>query len=75
MKRNHIPDSQVETEIRRLTESPYVKLARKEQQIIYRRRKYLNQLQALEKRGMELEDQGYTLENIYDEYDESEDIL
>lgn len=67
MPRNHIPDSQVEAEIQRLTNSPYVQLARKEQQIIYRRRKYLSQLQAMEKRGIELEEQGFSLDNIYEE--------
>ena len=45
-----------------MTASPYVRLARREQQIKYRRRKYLSQLQCMEKRGMELERQGYSLD-------------
>ena len=68
----YIPDDQVEAEISRLTQSPYVQLARKEQQIKYRRRKYLSQLQTLEKRGMELERLGYSLDNIYDELEDVE---
>lgn len=61
---NYVPDSQVEAEIARLTKSPYVRLARKEQQLLYRRRKYLSELRSLEKRGMELEAQGYSLDDI-----------
>ncbi len=59
MAKAYIPDSQVEEEIARLTKSPYVRMARAEQQIKYRRRKYLSQLQSMEKRGMELERQGF----------------
>ena len=61
---NYVPDSQVEAEIARLSKSPYVRLARREQHIKYRRRKYLSELRGLEKRGMELEQQGYSLEDI-----------
>lgn len=60
----YVPDSQVEAEIARLTQSPYVRLARREQQIKYRRRKYLSELRGLEKRGMELEAQGYSLDDM-----------
>lgn len=71
MAKTYVPDDQVEEEISRLTKSPYVRLARVEQQIKYRRRKYLSQLQALEKRGMELEKQGFSP----DEYENAmEDI-
>lgn len=64
MSKAYIPDSQVEEEIARLTKSPYVRMARAEQQIKYRRRKYLSQLQSMEKRGMELERQGFSLDGF-----------
>lgn len=66
MERDYVPDSHVEAEIARLSKSPYVRLARREQQILYRRRKYLSELRGLEKRGMELEQQGYSLDNMED---------
>ena len=72
MANRFIPDSQVESEIARLTVSPYVRLARREQQIKYRRRKYLSQLQGMEKRGMELEQQGYSLD-AFEEMEEFAD--
>lgn len=54
-----LSDEMVEEEITRLTESPYVKLARAEQRIKYRRRQYLYQLRDLEKRGKKLESEGF----------------
>lgn len=54
-----LTDAMVEEEIARLTESPYVKLARAEQRIKYRRRQYLYQLRDLEKRGKKLQDEGF----------------
>lgn len=59
-----ITDEQVEEEISRLSESEYVQLARKEEQIKYRRRQYLYKLRNLEKRGKELARQGYTMDSI-----------
>lgn len=59
-----LTDEMVEQEIARLTESPYVKLARAEQRIKYRRRQYLYQLRDLEKRGKKLQDEGF---NPYEE--------
>lgn len=64
-----LTDEMVEEEIARLTESPYVRLARAEQRIKYRRRQYLYQLRDLEKRGKKLEEEGFNLnpeEEIYD---------
>lgn len=61
-----LTDEMVEEEIARLTESPYVKLARAEQRIKYRRRQYLYQLRDLEKRGKKLESEGF---NPYEEDD------
>ena len=66
MKTRDMTDEQVEQEIARLTKSPYVRLARVEHQIRYRRRKYLSELKGLEKRGMELERQGFCAENFED---------
>lgn len=57
-----LTDVQVEQEIERLKESHYVKLARKEEQIRYKRRKYLYTLRAYEKMGKELEKSGVTFE-------------
>lgn len=58
-----LTDEQVETEIAVLTHSPRVALARAEQKekyrIKYRRRQYLYTLRALEKRGCELEAEGW----------------
>ena len=54
-----LSDEMVEEEIARLTESPYVKLARAEQRIKYRRRQYLYQLRDLEKRGKKLQSEGF----------------
>lgn len=57
-------DMEVEKEIARLTEDAYVKLARAEQRMRYRRRQYLYQLRCFEKKGRELANAGYTMENI-----------
>lgn len=53
-----LTDDQVEHEISRLKESPYVRLARAEQRALYRRRQYMYQLRNLEKRGKMLEAEG-----------------
>ena len=66
MPNHYTPDDRVEEEIARLTKSPYVRLARAEHQAKYRRRKYLSQLFAMEKRGMELERQGHSLSEYED---------
>lgn len=70
MAKAYIPDSRVEEEIARLTKSPYVRLARREHQILYRRRKYLSQLQAMEKRGMELEKQGFSMDDTEEDWED-----
>ena len=62
--RETFTDTQVEAEISRLLESDDVKLAKAEQRIKNRRRQYMYQLRTLEKRGKELSEQGYTVENI-----------
>ena len=57
-------DEQVEAEITRLNNNEYVKLARKENQIKYRRRIHMWNMQGLEARGKQLASMGCTLENI-----------
>lgn len=64
MAKNWLTDEQVEREIEELKKSEYVKLARKEEQIRYRRRKYLYTLRAYEKMGKELEKSGVTMEML-----------
>lgn len=61
MKEN-MTDEQVEQEIERLSESPYVALARKEQRIRNRRRQLLYTLRSLERKGKELSASGITME-------------
>ena len=62
MAKDFLTDEQVEIEIEKLTESPYVKLARKDEQIRYRRRQRLYTLRNYEKRGKELAKAGITME-------------
>lgn len=62
MAKNWLTDEQVEKEIEELRGSHYVKLARKEEQVRYKRRKYLYTLRAYEKMGKELEKSGITFE-------------
>ena len=57
-------DEMVEEEIARLNESEYVKLARKESQIKYRRRQQMWNLQYMEARGKQLASMGITRENM-----------
>ena len=58
MARDFLTDAQVEAEIERLSNSEYVRIARAEQRAKYRRRQYMYQLRVLEKRGMQLSEQG-----------------
>ena len=64
MAKEFLTDEAVEREIRRLTESEAVRLARREQRLKYKRRQTLYTLRALEKRGKELSAAGVTIENI-----------
>lgn len=76
MSREYLTDEQVEREIERLRSSEFVKLAKKEEAIRYRRRQYLYTLRTYEKKGRELAASGITmdvLESIANgdgEYDE-----
>ena len=62
MAKEFLTDEQVEQEIERLNKSQYVKLARKEEKIRYRRRQYLYGLRQYEKKGKELANAGITIE-------------
>jgi hypothetical protein len=62
MKKTCLTDEQVEAEIERLKKSQFVKLAKKEEQIRYRRRQYLYCLRQYEKKGKELAAAGMTIE-------------
>ncbi len=64
MAKEFLTDEAVEIEIARLTNTPAVKLARREQRLKYKRRQQLYVLRALEKRGKELAAAGITIENI-----------
>ena len=64
MATNWLTDEAVELEIARLQQSDFVKLARKELRLKYKRRQTLYQLRNLDKRGKELAKAGITPENI-----------
>ena len=57
-----LTDEQVEQEIEKLSKSEYVKLAKKEERIRYRRRQFLYSLRNYEKKGKELAEAGITME-------------
>ena len=59
-----LTDAQVEQEIERLQDSPYVKLANKERRVRNRRRMYLYGLRQLEKKGKALAEAGVTMESL-----------
>ena len=64
MAREIMTDEAVEEEILRLQTSPHVKLARREEAIRNRRRQYMYQLRMYEKKGIALEAQGVTMEEL-----------
>jgi hypothetical protein len=64
MAKDFLTDQEVEMEIERLSASPMVQLARKEQRILYKRRQALYNLRVLEKRGKQLTKNGITIDNI-----------
>lgn len=66
MAREFMTDEAVEEEIIRLQTSPHVKLARREEAIRNRRRQYMYQLRMYEKKGIALEAQGITMEELED---------
>lgn len=68
-----LTDEQVEQEIARLQNSPYVKLANQERRLRERRRMYLYGLRQLEKKGKELERAGITADVLKSMYDSDSD--
>lgn len=64
MAREFLTDEGVEEEIARLQASPFVKLAKKEEAIRYRRRQYMYTLRVYERKGRELEAQGVTMADL-----------
>lgn len=74
MARPVLTDEEVELEIARLQESPYVKLANKERRVRNRRRMYLYGLRQLEKKGRALESAGITNEVLDSMNDEAVDM-
>ena len=62
--KKNLSDEQVEKEIALLSKDPYVKLARAEERIKYKRRQYLYSLRNLQKRGKELYKQGVSLKDL-----------
>lgn len=63
-----LTDAQVEQEIARLQQSPYVKLANQERRLREKRRMYLYSLRQQEKKGRELEASGLTAEVLRSMY-------
>ena len=64
MARKITPEEVLDAEIERLRKSDAVKLAQKEQRLMYRKRKYLADLRWLEKRGKALMAEGWTLDTL-----------
>ena len=64
MAKEFLSDFEVEQEIERLLNSDEVKLAKKEQRILYKRRQYMYQLRTMEKLGKQLSKKGITMDNI-----------
>ena len=64
MAKRTLTDMEVEQEIARLKQSPFVAIARQEQRLIYKRRQLMYNLRWLENRGRELSELGVTMENI-----------
>ena len=64
MARKYTPEELIDAEIERLKKSEAVKLAQKEQRLMYRKRKYLADLRWLEKRGKALMAEGWTADTL-----------
>ena len=62
--REPMTDEEVLDECQRLTRSDAVRLARKEQRLLYKARQYLYTLRNLEKRGLALMEKGITFDNV-----------
>ena len=64
MPKKYTPEELVDAEIERLKKTDAVKLAQKEQRLLYRKRKYLADLRWLEKHGKKLMADGWTLDTL-----------
>ena len=64
MAKTYLTDEMVEKEIERLQKSEFVKLAKKEERMRFRRRQQLYSLRLYEKKGKELAKSGITLETL-----------
>lgn len=64
MGKTYLTDEMVEKEIERLQKSEFVKLAKKEERMRFRRRQQLYSLRLYEKKGKELAALGITMETI-----------
>ena len=71
--REFLTDEAVEDEIKRLRESDFVKLAKKEERIRYKRRQYMYCLRNYEKKGKQLASEGVTIESLQMLETETED--
>lgn len=69
-----ITDTEVEKQIAELKESPYVKLAKKEENLRNRRRQYLYCLRNYERKGRMLAAAGITVEILESMYDLDNDF-
>ena len=59
-----LSDEEVEAEIERLLNSPFVKLSKREYTLRKKRQQYMYNLRTHERRGKELAAKGYTLDNL-----------
>lgn len=64
MGKTYLTDEMVEKEIERLQKSEFVKLAKKEERMRFRRRQQLYSLRLYEKKGKELAALGITMETL-----------
>ena len=68
MPDKYIPDEEIDAEIARLRQSADVRLAEKYKRVMNRRRIYLHELRAAEKRGQKLRESGITEETLDNAY-------
>ena len=75
MARKVMTDIEVEQEIARLKQSPFVAIAKQDQRLIYKRRQLMYNLRWLENRGRELSELGVTMENIEEQIKRTDTAL
>ena len=62
--RRPTPEELIDAEIERLKQTDEVKIAKKYQRLVNRKRKYMADLRWLEKRGKQLMAEGWTIDTI-----------